>query len=123
MNWIRKTYKRLFKLPSRSAIVIFSLLFCTLLFYVLYKNQLDIILGLFCSLLLASVLIPLPKIGRTIFATLSLITYPIGFLVSFITLAIIYFVILTPVGLLRNRTFTSGWNQSTVTMNKSKLYE
>ena len=64
-----------------------------------------------------------PNIGRSIFAGLSLLTYPIGSTVSFFMLAIIYFMILTPMGLFRKRTFVSGWINSTSSIDKDKLYE
>lgn len=44
--------------------------------------------------------IAMPAANRALFVTLSLITYPIGFVVSHVVMAIIFFVIITPVGLL-----------------------
>jgi hypothetical protein len=44
--------------------------------------------------------IALPAANRALYVALSVITYPIGFVVSHVVMAIIFFVIITPVGLL-----------------------
>jgi hypothetical protein len=42
----------------------------------------------------------IPAANRALYVALSLITYPIGFVVSHVVMAFIFFVIITPVGLL-----------------------
>jgi hypothetical protein len=42
----------------------------------------------------------MPAANRALYVTLTVITYPIGFVVSHVVMAVIFFVIITPVGLL-----------------------
>jgi hypothetical protein len=44
--------------------------------------------------------IVIPAANRALYVTLSVITYPIGFVVSHVVMAFIFFAIITPVGLL-----------------------
>lgn len=122
MKWIRTSFLRFFELPSKNAVFIFSLLCGGLVFIVAYKNDWSIAFVIPTVVIITASMLLIPKWGRTIFALLSLITYPIGTIVSFVFLAIIFFLVITPIGLFRKRQFPSGWNDSSQ-IEKTKLYE
>ncbi len=71
-------------------------------FIAIFKFQLP---GLARSLWLASVLVPLigwlvPPFMRWVFLGMSYLAWPIGFVVSHVVLAIVYYLVLTPIGLM-----------------------
>jgi hypothetical protein len=55
---------------------------------------------LFLALFSGSMSVVWPRANRPLFVVLSLVTYPVGLVVSHVVLLILFFVILTPLGLL-----------------------
>ena len=60
---------------------------------------------------------------RFVYATMMLITRPVGLLVSTSVLLIVYSVILTPFAFMRKRSFPSGWQTSESSTNAAKMHE
>ena len=59
------------------------------------------------------------KLVRPVFVGLTLVTWPIGWVVSFVILAVFYYIVLTPIGLVlrlfRRDPLTRGWEDDAET--------
>ena len=122
MKWIKASFSRYFHLPSKNAVFIFSILCGTIVLFIAYKYEWPFAFAIPLVVIITASMYLIPKWGRTIFALLSLISLPVGTIVSFLLLAIIFFLVITPIGLFRKRQFISGWNESSQ-IEKTKLYE
>lgn len=60
---------------------------------------------------------------RVIYTVLMLVLSPVGNVVSFIILGIVYYLIVTPVGLIRRKRQLDGWIPSEKTMDSSRMHE
>jgi len=97
---------RLNKTPSRRELALFGLLW--LIFFaiggiVLFRRDAPLILAV--AAWAAAVLVPavgwlVPAWMRIVYLGMSLVTFPIGLVVSYLLMAAIYYLLLTPVGLL-----------------------
>jgi predicted membrane protein len=83
------------------AIAVIGLAFVSIFHFIKHASP-TVSLWILISALAASLLcLILPQAGKYIFITLSLITFPIGFAVNFIIMAIFFFVLLTPLALIQ----------------------
>lgn len=64
-----------------------------------------------------------PVLFRIQFTVLSIITYPIGTVMSFVLLGVIYYGVVTFVGFFRPRGFDSKWKESVKEINPEKMFE
>lgn len=95
INWNpKKKELRTFGIAALAAAALLSLLLYLLkhpaIHWIVIINSLGIIVFL-CSLVSA-------RVTRIIYLGMTLLTYPIGFAISFLILAAFYFLIITPVG-------------------------
>jgi hypothetical protein len=60
---------------------------------------------------------------RIIYTVLMLLLSPVGNVVSFIILGIVYYLIITPVGLFRTKKQLDGWVPSEKTTDSSRMHE
>lgn len=124
MNWIKSKYFHFYSSLSQKGLYGFSLILIGMCLIVLYKNpdQNIVLIGGVITLQLP-VFFKFDKISRFEYALVSLLTYPIGVLMSTILLGAVYYLVFTPIGLLRNRKNKPGWTKSTVEIDPSKLYD
>ncbi len=96
--------------PSRSQLRSFALIwfpaFCALVGFLLFRKMgttpAYAVWGTGLALSVVGLLVP--SFMRIIFVGLMYITFPIGFVVAHVLLAVIYFAVLTPIGLLTRLT-------------------
>lgn len=81
--------------------------------------------SLYWWLILVSVLpgIIVPVYWRLLYALLMVLLTPVGNVVSFITLGLVYYLIITPVGLLRGKRQKAGWFASEWPIDPGKMHE
>ena len=60
---------------------------------------------------------------RTEYALMSIITYPIGKVVGLVAMSLVYFLVITPIGIFKKRNFTQGWVESVKEINPDKMHE
>lgn len=60
---------------------------------------------------------------RVQYALMSLLTFPIGRVVGFVALSVVYLVVITPIGLFRSRKFSHGWVESSSNILPDKMFE
>lgn len=122
MKWIRNKWLYFFDLHSNKNIILFGLLLCALFLTLIVMFQWDVVV---LSVLITIQLIGLifKRILRVEFATITLITYPIGSIVSFFIIGLFFYLIITPIGFFRNKNHKSGWVESIKEIEKSKMNE
>ena len=122
MKWIRNKWLYFFDLHSNKNIVLFGLLLCALFLAFIVMFQWDVVV---LSILIAVQLIGLvfKRILRVEFATMTLITYPIGSIVSFFIIGLVFYLVITPIGFFRNKNYKPGWVESIEKIDKSKMNE
>lgn len=76
------------------------------------------------------VLLALPLIGmfwlpilRWCYAFLMLVTFPVGYAMSYGVLGIVFLLVVTPIALIRRKKMTAGWTTSQVEIDPSKMHE
>ena len=122
MRQIRKLCKRWYADVSNRALYFFAGILAILL-VLAWWNALDLMRIVISAIAVVHVLgVAVRPIWRVEYAALMLITYPIGRVVSFLVLAVVYFLILFPIGRLRNRQFESGWHAPEDSFDDSKMY-
>ena len=126
MSWIKSKYYHFYNSLSKRGFYSFGLISLVLFSWLLYKN-LDFTLLPF-YLISFGILIQLAgfiwlEVLRVEFAIFSLITYPIGWLISTVTLAVVYFVIVVPMKLFKKNYPDSKWVDSQQEIDPSKMYE
>ncbi len=98
------------KNPTRSQLRTFALVwfpaFCALVGFLLFRNVGEtpayVVWGAGAAISLAGLAVP--SFMRIVFVGLMYLTFPMGFVVAHVLLAIIYFAVLTPIGLLMRLT-------------------
>ncbi|MDH4471748.1 MAG: hypothetical protein QE487_04025 [Fluviicola sp.] len=77
-------------------------------------------------------LIPLvfPVIGmvylpmlRWCYVFLMMVTFPIGYVVSYLVLGIVFVLVVTPIALIRRKKMTAGWTVSQGEIDRAKMHE
>lgn len=123
MKWINNKFFQFYRSLSKKGIIQFGILLILLLLIGAYFSE-GLKQWIFIGIASFQVLgFLFTSLFRAEFALLSLITFPIGNVISFIVLGIVYFLILTPTGFLRSRKQPSGWVESSKEIDPSKLYE
>lgn len=122
MNWIKNRFRKHFDTPTKTSIHYFALLLSLALLCIGFFTKMDLV---FVSVLAFAQLIGLiqEKFWRFEYALLTTITEPIGKLVSFAALSLLFFGLVTPLSFLRTKKFQSGWKVSSAKIDSSKLYE
>lgn len=123
MHRIERYWKKMYTKPSDRSIRWFGILlsvFLVLVFYFLPKSTNEWFL--IPALLPLTGLLFLPAL-RICYALSMLLTRPVGWLVSLVVLGIIFLIVLTPMSLIRKRSFPSGWVKSVPQTDPAKMHE
>jgi hypothetical protein len=92
--------------PSRGELRTFTLVwfpaFCAVVAWILWSRvgRTPAIAVLATGAALVAVGLVVPAVMRGVFVGLSVVTFPIGFVISHVVLAVVYFVVLTPIALI-----------------------
>lgn len=123
MNWIKKKVSHFYHVLSNKKLYQFGallLILLVLLFFFKEGAYRWIFIGLAGGQILGFIF---PIIFRVEFTLISLLTYPVGTIVSFILLAVVYYLILCPIGFFRSTSYEEGWKPATRNINSEKMYE
>ena len=120
MQWIKSKYLRFYGILTPSKVRVFGVLMIILAAIIAWKSLL--IVGIIIGALQLIGMVFLP-ILRTEYAIFSLITFPIGKVVGFVAMAVIYFLVIAPIGLFKNREFPYGWVESAKDIAPDKMHE
>lgn len=121
MNWIKINWLKYYHLHTNRNMILFGLLLSSFLGVAVAMNLFYVF---FIALLIIQLIGFVYKpILRFEFATLTLLTWPFGYILSFLVIGILYYIIVTPIGLFRNKKYKSGWVNSVVNIDKKKLNE
>lgn len=123
MNWIKNKYTELYNALNHRNLMVFGLLLLVFLVTGFYISS--SVAGWF---LLVTGLLQLvgfidPRLFRIEYAALSLITYPIGIVISTFILGLLYFLVFVPIGLVRNRKYSAKWKESVQDIRPDKMFE
>lgn len=125
MTWIKMKYNYFFSLLSERNAVVFGLLLAAVfgVYFWFVESEFNWVwLGL--GLLQICFIFLFNKVViRSEYAILSLITQPIGLLVSLCFLGITYYFVFAPISLFRKRKYKVGWIKSAQEINPSQPYE
>lgn len=120
MQWIKKKYQHFFQIMSARGVRIFGILLVILATLIVWKGNLWVGVIFGGVEILAQAYLP---ILRFQYALMSLLTYPIGRVVGFVALSIVYLLVITPIGLFRSRKFPHGWVESSSKILPEKMFE
>lgn len=123
MSRIRQLWDNYYRKPADRTIRWFGMLLACLPALIIYAR-----LGFTTPIWFAASGIPLVLLVylpalRVVYATMMLITRPVGWVVSSIVLLVIYAVVLTPFSFLRKRSFPPGWQTSESVTDASRMHE
>ncbi|OFZ59326.1 MAG: hypothetical protein A3D92_09125 [Bacteroidetes bacterium RIFCSPHIGHO2_02_FULL_44_7] len=120
MQWIDKKYQHFYQILSARGVRIFGWLLVVLAALFMWKGSFwaGAIFG--GVEILAQAYLPSLRFQ---YALISLLTYPIGRVVGFVALVIVYVLVITPIGLLRSRKFPHGWVDSSSDILPEKMFE
>ncbi len=120
MKWIERKFGHFYHILKDRNVRIFGLLMCVLAGLIAWKGQLYVGLGMLGAELIGQVFLPWLRFQYALF---SLVTFPIGKVVGFAALSIVYILVITPTGMLRKRGFPGGWHEMKGEINPEKMYE
>lgn len=120
MHWIRTKYLHFYQILTPSKVRVFGMLMLALAALIVWKSFL--IAGIIIGVLQLVGLVFLPFL-RVEYAVFSVVTFPIGKVVGFVAMGIIYFLVITPIGLLKKRKFSNGWVESVREISPDKMHE
>ena len=120
MRWIERKYLHFYRILNDRNVRIFGALMCILAGLIAWKGQLYVGLGILTVELAGQVFLPWLRFQ---YAVLSLLTHPIGRVVGFVALSIVYLLVITPIGLFRKRDFPGGWHEMSGDINPEKMFE
>ena len=120
MQWISAKYLRFYRILTPSKIRVFGAIFIALALLLVWREMLVVGIIIGSVQLVGMVFLP---ILRTEYAVMSLVTFPIGKIVGFVAIGLIYFLIITPIGLFKKRTFDHGWVESAKDISPDKMHE
>ena len=122
MNWIKEKWLIYYGLHPRKNMFLFGALLLGILGLLLLLNPTYFwtITTLLLLQLMGSLFTP---ILRAEFATLMLITKPIGTVTSYILIGLVFYFIITPIRLFRSKKYKVGWVDSVQEIDKKKLNE
>lgn len=122
MKQIRSLYGRWYAAVSNRVVYFFAGIFALLLVLAWWQTSETMRTVITVIGVLHLLGIAFREVWRAEYATLMLISYPVGRVVSLFILALVYFLVLFPIGLMRNRRFESGWRDPEDSFDESKMY-
>ena len=120
MHWIEAKYRRFYSVLSASKTRVFGSILFAFALLLIWKTF--FIAGAILGAIQLVGMFILP-ILRAEYALMSLLTYPVGKAIGFIAMGVVYFTIITPIGLFKKRNFPEGWIESVKETNPNKMFE
>jgi hypothetical protein len=123
MSWIKNKTHHYYNLLEDKSIYQFGGVFIFILVGLFYFNVSPYRWFFLALIVLQLIGFKIIKILRVEYSILSLVTYPIGFITSTLSLIIIYILIIIPIGIFRKRKYVPEWTESLKRNDNSKMYE
>lgn len=124
MRWIKIKYKSFHESISKKGVYWFAFLLLVLGGYLIFnKEGIHQWIGVVISAAQVVVFVKGEKFGRHEYAVSCMVTFPIGFVVSTVLLGAVYYLVFTPIGLIRKKSIQPGWIKSSRQIDPSKLYD
>lgn len=120
MKWIERKYWHFYRIMKDRNVRIFGVLMCVLAGLIAWKGQLYVGIGILAFEAVGQLFLPWLRFQ---YAVLSLLTYPIGRVVGFVALSVVYLLVITPTGMLRKRGFPAVWHEMKGEINPEKMFE
>lgn len=120
MRWIEAKYHRFYSILSASKIRVFGGIVLAFALLLIWKTMWVAGISIAAIQLIGMILVPILRVE---YALMSLLTYPVGKTVGFIAMGLVYFAVITPIGLLKKRNFPEGWIDSVHEVNPDKMFE
>ena len=123
MTWIKQKSLHFYDVLSKKQLYQFAILMIVFLCTLSYFNS-----SLLRWILLACASVQViglfyHPLLRIEFTALSMVTYPIGTVLSFVFLAVVYFGVLSFIGLFKKKKYESSWIQSNKDIDLTKMYD
>ncbi len=122
MNWIKENWLRYYHMHSKKKMYLFGALLCLLLGSFMVFNPLYF-WGIVMALIVQLIGGIFEAVLRAEFATLTMITWPIGYFISYVIIGGVFYLLITPIGLFRSKRYKVGWIESVTDIDKKKLNE
>ena len=123
MNRIKHYWNKQREILSARSLRIFGAILIAMLIYLGCWSGKEIHFGYLIPLVLPLIgMVYLPLL-RMCYAFLMLVTFPIGYVVSYLVLGIVFVLIVTPIALIRRKKMTAGWTVSQVEIDPTKMHE
>ncbi|MBI3238988.1 MAG: hypothetical protein HYZ43_09145 [Flavobacteriia bacterium] len=123
MNRIKHYWNKQREILSARSLRIFGAILIAMLIYLGCWSGKEINFGYLIPLVLPLIgMVYLPLL-RMCYAFLMLMTFPVGYVVSYLVLGIVFVFIVTPIALIRRKKMTAGWTVSQVDIDPTKMHE
>ncbi len=122
MQRIKAFIEELYHRPKRNTLRWFVTLLASVLLLGFWWNSEPVSTIFLIALLLPLISAFFPTLQRVLYTALTVLTYPVGWLVSFVLLALVYYGILTPIGFLKRIRPSSGWHLPDDQLDESRMY-
>ncbi|MCC6701023.1 MAG: hypothetical protein IT221_05850 [Fluviicola sp.] len=121
MHWIKQQLKDFYFRLTNRQLWIFLILLGLVFTAACFRFHLSTYM-LIAGLVFFAIAAMIPPIGRSVYLLLMALTSPIGWCVSMISLAFVFYVIVSPMRLFKKKQVV-GWVKSTETIDPSQQYE
>jgi hypothetical protein len=123
MNRIEHYWNKQQEILSARSLRIFGTILIAMLVYLGCWSGKEINFGYLIPLVLPLIgMVYLPLL-RICYAFLMLVTFPIGYVVSYVVLGMVFLLVVTPIALIRRKKMTAGWTVSQAEIDPSKMHE
>ena len=123
MNRIKQYWNKQVEALSIRSLRIFGVILIALLLYLGCWSGKALNVYYLIPIILPFVGLFLLPVLRWCYAFLMLVTFPIGYVVSYAVLGIVFLLVITPIALIRRKKMTAGWTASQIEMDASKMHE
>lgn len=123
MNRIKRYWNKQVEALSIRSLRIFGVILAGLLIYLGCWSGKTINVFYLISLVLPLIGMFWLPVLRWCYAFLMLVTFPVGYAMSYGVLGIVFLLVVTPIALIRRKKMTSGWIASQVEIDPSKMHE
>jgi len=123
MNRIKHYWNKQQEILSARSLRIFGAILIAMLIYLGCWSGKEINFGYLIPLVFPLIgMVNLPLL-RMCYAFLMLVTFPIGYVVSYLVLGVVFLLVVTPIALIRRKKMTAGWTVSQAEIDPTKMHE
>jgi hypothetical protein len=123
MNRIKHYWNKNREILSARSLRIFGAILIAMLVYLGCWSGKEIHFWYLIPLVLPLIgMVYLPML-RMCYAFLMLMTFPVGYVVSYLVLGVVFLLVVTPIALIRRKKMTAGWTVSQAEIDPTKMHE